>query len=100
MAIFTQAESHAVLLHLLTEQIPRPNEVLLEELFDACNGDSRDETEVNVALVTTAALRNLAWLLTVAGGQTTAGALNIIMQSELWSQVDQIERDMDVSGDD
>jgi len=100
MAFNTPAQTEAVLLHLLTEHLTAPENSLFEELFEVCRGDGPDETVPNIAFVATAAIKHLGWLLTVAGGQTVAGALNIIQTGQLWAEVDQVERDMDANGDD
>ncbi|MET4702769.1 hypothetical protein [Frigoribacterium sp. UYMn621] len=98
MPLTTEAEAQAIIMSLLTDELTgKPDRDRYAALQGHCAGDDSEETLRNVSLVLAGAISHIAWLLTVAGGQTTAGALNIILQAPLWEQIDEIGRNVDLT---
>jgi hypothetical protein len=97
MPFNTEDQTQAIVTELLTIELTGGERNLFTDLMQLCQGDGPDESVPNIAFVATATIRHLAWMLTVAGGQTIAGALNILQMASLARQVDEIGRDIDIS---
>ena len=93
MTLHTTTETEAIVTHLLELQITTNGQNLYERLFQFCAADQPENSILNVGNVTLSLLRKIAWLLTIAGGQTTEGALNVIAYADIARQIDQIGMD-------